>query len=270
MDRARRATLFRSVERMLDIPMLVLSLLFLGLSLSLELLPLSARTTNVIENMLGLIWGLFAAELALKLYLAPDRRLFLRTHWIDVVIVVLPFLRSLRVLRTFVLSSRVLRQIRHMLRQYTLSLVGLTSLVTVGIASALVYLTERETDGPIQDYGDALWWAAATITTVGYGDVYPTTGLGRGVAVFLMVTGIAMFGLLTANVAALFVDEDQQTKAQQPLEMAQIMARLDQLEQQIVQAAPRRRLPRLRSYRAARRADQRLLSETEPLQPPGT
>ncbi|PRQ62321.1 potassium channel family protein, partial [Vibrio sp. V01_P9A10T6] len=49
------------------------------------------------------------------------------------------------------------------------------------------------------------------ITTVGYGDMYPITPFGRGVAVFLMLTGITLFGLLTASVASFFIEEDGQS-----------------------------------------------------------
>jgi voltage-gated potassium channel len=60
--------------------------------------------------------------------------------------------------------------------------------------------------GPIADFPDALWWAASTMTTVGYGDAYPVTLFGRGIAIVLMVGGIAFFGVLAANLAAFFVD----------------------------------------------------------------
>ncbi len=59
----------------------------------------------------------------------------------------------------------------------------------------------------IHNYGDALWWAIVTVTTVGYGDKYPVTAGGRGVAVVLMLVGIGLIGVLTATVASYFVEE---------------------------------------------------------------
>jgi hypothetical protein len=76
-------------------------------------------------------------------------------------------------------------------------------------AGVLIYTVERQGDGPIQTLPDALWWAASTITTVGYGDVYPRTAAGRGIAVVLMLVGISLFGVLTARVAAFFVQDEQ-------------------------------------------------------------
>ncbi len=61
---------------------------------------------------------------------------------------------------------------------------------------------ERDGRGPIQSFGDALWWALETITTVGYGDMYPATVEGRFVAVGLMLSGIAVIGVVTATFAS--------------------------------------------------------------------
>ncbi len=73
--------------------------------------------------------------------------------------------------------------------------------------SALAVLdAERDSpDANITSFGDALWWAATTVSTVGYGDRYPTTTAGRFVAAGLMVAGIALLGVVTAALASWFV-----------------------------------------------------------------
>ena len=74
------------------------------------------------------------------------------------------------------------------------------------IAAAMVLEFKRgNPDANIDSYPDALWWAATTITTVGYGDRFPMSPAGRGVAVVLMIAGIAMFGVIKASIAAYFV-----------------------------------------------------------------
>jgi voltage-gated potassium channel len=70
----------------------------------------------------------------------------------------------------------------------------------------LVLLFEKDGGGRIDDYGTALWWAMATVTTVGYGDNVPVTAEGRGVAIVLMLVGIAFFSWVTANIAAFLVE----------------------------------------------------------------
>jgi hypothetical protein len=69
---------------------------------------------------------------------------------------------------------------------------------------------EEGGEGSIDTFGDALWRAVITVTTVGYGDTCPVTPAGWGIAVFLMLAGIALFGALTATVAAFFMERGQE------------------------------------------------------------
>ena len=89
---------------------------------------------------------------------------------------------------------------------------------------------QRAPGATIHNYGDALWWALVTVTTVGYGDKFPLTAGGRGVAVVLMLTGIGLIGALTATVASFFVDESA-NRDQQRLE-----ERLDRIEMMLARA----------------------------------
>ena len=101
----------------------------------------------------------------------------------------------------------------------------------VFVCSALELAFERSAHGSnIHDYGEALWWAIVTVTTVGYGDTYPVTAGGRGVAVVLMLVAIGLIGVLTATVASFFVGE----KADE--EQAALNQRLDRIEAMLAQA----------------------------------
>ncbi|WP_420623140.1 potassium channel family protein [Candidatus Poriferisodalis sp.] len=195
----------------------------------------SALTAVQIANWA--IWGFFAADLGVRLVLtemAPAR--YLRRYWFDVAIVVLaliPVVRPLRVLR----SARVLRLLRLTTgmsflaalwhgrgRRAWRSLRGGNALivvfVVVVVAPILVWLVERAGGGQIDTLGESLWWGAATITTVGYGDVAPVTWLGRSIAVVLMLAGITGFGVVTANMAARFTRTDSLPSA--PVALAQL------------------------------------------------
>ena len=70
------------------------------------------------------------------------------------------------------------------------------------VGASVVWLMEHDTNPQIVTFGDALWWAMATVTAVGYGDIAPVTAAGRAVAAILMVSGISAFSVVTANVAA--------------------------------------------------------------------
>ncbi|MGL5290513.1 MAG: potassium channel family protein, partial [Vibrionaceae bacterium] len=166
---------------------------------------------GVVDDLLWLLWGLFATEFLLRLSLTPNKIKYVKKNCPDVLIVALPFIRPLRFFRLLFVLPRAWRHTRSILRKKTLRMIGLMSALTVFLSASFVYVVERDHAGPIDSFADALWWAITTITTVGYGDTYPVTGFGRGVAVILMVTGITLFGLLTANAASFFL-EDHKTE----------------------------------------------------------
>jgi voltage-gated potassium channel len=87
-------------------------------------------------------------------------------------------------------------------RRAALIIAGYTALVT--FAGALVgWLTDRK---DFDSFGDALWWALQTVTTVGYGDVVPSSGTGRVIGAFVMISGIAFLTVITAAVTAALIE----------------------------------------------------------------
>lgn len=157
------------------------------------------------------VWAVFAVDYLVRLYLVPNRRRFVWTHPLDLLIVLVPTLRPLRLLRLARLAAVL--GILHQRSRATTHLrvaisVGISALVLLVVAAAAMFDAERDAPGAtIHTFGDALWWAAATVTTVGYGDKVPVTGSGKVVAVALMLVGIAVLGVVTAAVAAWFVGQ---------------------------------------------------------------
>jgi voltage-gated potassium channel len=89
--------------------------------------------------------------------------------------------------------------------------VAISALFISYIAAIQITISERSVEGSnIKTFSDGLWWAVTTVTTVGYGDRYPTTSEGRLLAVLLMITGISLVGVITASVAAWFVKMSQE------------------------------------------------------------
>lgn len=98
---------------------------------------------------------------------------------------------------------------RNTIRRRSLSFAfGVTAMVWVTSAVAFTLVEDVGVNGRISSFFDALWWSAVTITTVGYGDLTPETTIGRMVAVFCMVLGIGVFGVVTAQLAAFLVKDD--------------------------------------------------------------
>jgi voltage-gated potassium channel len=237
-----RGEAFERFSRAVDGPLTVLALLMIPLIVLPLVVDLSPGTEAAFLAIDYLIWAVFATEYAIKLYLAPNRRRFVAHHIPDLIIVVVPMLRPLRVLRSVRLlrllrlvrlaafAAKGLHEARGILRHRGLNWVLLIVLILNLIAAAAVLEFERgNPQANINSYPDALWWAVTTITTVGYGDRFPMSPAGRGVAVVLMIAGIAMFGVITATIAAYFVEQ----KAEEDLagRLDQIMKRLDTIEE---------------------------------------
>ena len=190
--------------------MVVLAFAFLATVLLPDLAELPADMEDGIEAVGWLIWLVFALELAVKTCLAPDRRRYLASHPLDVIAVAVPVLRPLRLLRVLILTARFWAAAKVLIRHHTFAVIGVTSVLSVVVSASLIYAAERGCDGTIQTFADALWWSAATITTVGYGDVSPKTTVGRAIGLVLMIVGVGLFGLLTARVAAFFVESERE------------------------------------------------------------
>lgn len=228
LQRWRRAT---------DGPLLVIaigSLPLLLLEVKRSELPHSERLMLDGVNVAVLI--AFAVDYVVELIVARERATYIRREWTSLVIVLsqaaslLPGLagfglfRALRGARAFRLLAVALRLVavggaaahegRSILRRkatrFALSMAAFTWLSS---AVAFTLVEDVGVDGRLHSFSDALWWSISTITTVGYGDIYPVTGLGRIIAGFTMLVGISTFAVVTAKVAEFLVRADIEVAA---------------------------------------------------------
>jgi voltage-gated potassium channel len=167
-------------------------------------------------------WAVFVADLVVHVRL---RARYLRTGWgvFDLVVVVGTFpwylipglggtavmglLRLGRLVRLAVIALRA-PPVHMLIRR--LGAPALIVGVTVLVCAAVVETAEGPEAYPT--YGDSVWWAAVTVTTVGYGDYVPVTPVGRSFALILMLTGVALLGTVAASLAA-FLQELKQGRA---------------------------------------------------------
>ena len=227
-----------------DTPLLVLALLWLPVLLVPLVTHPSPGLADALDGVDYTVWAVFAVEYLVKLYLAPAKSRFVRSHLLDLVVIVVPFLRPLRALRlvrmvrlvrVVSIASAMLRRARSILTHRGLHFVLLAVVVVVFVLAGAELSFESSAPGSnIHDFGDAVWWAVVTVTTVGYGDRYPVTAAGRGVAVVLMLVGIGLIGVVTASVASYFVEQQQQEDPR----VALLEDRLSRIEDLLERLAP--------------------------------
>jgi voltage-gated potassium channel len=158
-----------------------------------------------------LAWGTFAADYAVRIHLAEHRWAFVRSHPLDLAAVALPALRVLRLLASIARVGALARRGQTERVIVTTTLVAVT--VVIGAAATVLDAERAAPESNITSFPDALWWAATTVTTVGYGDRFPVTGEGRLVGVLLMVVGIGVFGSIAAALAGRFIRTGDATES---------------------------------------------------------
>ena len=163
----------------------------------------------------------FVIDYVVGLAVTQERKSYVRMQWASLLIVISQFLallpalgflgilRGARALRVIAALSRIVaigaaskEQGRKFFREKAASVAfGIAGLTLLSSAAAFTIVEDVGSGRRIGSFFDALWWAAATITTVGYGDIYPVTTAGRIIAVFTMVVGVSTLAVVTARIA---------------------------------------------------------------------
>jgi voltage-gated potassium channel len=229
--------------RALEWPMAVLALVTVP-ALVLEYRATDPRLREAAYVLNWIVWLAFCGEFALR-WVARGSTKFLREAWFDLLLIVVspPFfvpdylqslrgvralriLRLLRLVRAGAVAGMGLRLSRRLFGRRKFHYTALVAVAVVFVGALGVFIFESESNRAIGSFGDALWWAVVTATTVGYGDLSPVTLEGRLIAVVLMLTGIGVIGVFTATVASLFFEQEQS-------ELAGVSARLEAIERKL-------------------------------------
>lgn len=242
-DSDQRQQAFDRFTRLTEIPMLLLSALFLaGLVTPVIDTHLSGGWRHVIAVGNTAIWAVFLAEYVTRFALAPRRVHFVVHNVPDLIVVAVPVLRPLRLARLArlarfarvgALAGGVARRSRTRLHLDIAIEVTVVAVIIMFVGAVGVLDVERNApNATIHNFGDAIWWALTTITTVGYGDKFPVTAQGRLIAAAIMLTGIAVLGVVTASVAGWFVQNLQTIQREEAAEADRthrLEAQLDEL-----------------------------------------
>jgi voltage-gated potassium channel len=210
LERYQKATL---------IPLVVLALLFLITflveSFQYSIAGFDYKNFSTINN---LIWMIFAIDYIIMFILSDMKIKFIRSHPIELLLVLIPHLRPLRALRILFMFERIIGNAKQKIYISIPYYVSGAALLIVALAAGAIYPVESKIEeANIKSPQDALWWAAVTVTTVGYGDKFPISSEGRWIAVGLMITGIAVVGAITASLAAWIVNKVNDQSNGQPI-----------------------------------------------------
>jgi voltage-gated potassium channel len=209
------------LEEWLETPMLVLGFIWLGLLVY----EFTYGLSPLFEVLGTSIWIIFIADFLLKFILAPARLKYLKRNWIGLISLALPALRVFRIFR-FIRLVRVARATRglRLLRVITTLNRGMRALaasmgrrgfgyvlalsvIVVICGAAGMYTFENDVEGGLNSYGEALWWTAMMLTTIG-SEYWPKTAEGRMLCFVLSLYGFGIFGYVTATLATFFIGRD--------------------------------------------------------------
>jgi voltage-gated potassium channel len=187
---------------------------------------LTSEDTRFILIVDLIVLTAFVFDYTVELALATNKNRYIKTEWLNAVVTItqaialLPsfgvagIFRAARGLRVVLTLARILgigasasqNDGRRLLKEKAASLAfGLAGLTCVTSAVAFTIAEDVGQGRRVESFFDSLWWSASTITTVGYGDIYPITAIGRLIAVFTMLIGVSTLAVVTARIAKFLI-----------------------------------------------------------------
>ena len=198
-----------------------------------------------------LIWVIFVIDYTVRLLRAKNKWQYIKKHPLELIAIIpldaifraARFARFFRIIRLVGIGSRFLRPVYGLLKTNGLDKLLVVAAILLIVIPVPIILVEPD----INTFSDALWWAIVTTTTVGYGDISPTTPLGRMLAVILMLVGIGIIGTLTSSITSYFSSRHSKTHNEQVLELLQSIEEIDKLtaeDVELVETYLKRKVPK--------------------------
>jgi len=235
-DRPAESAEYQAWVKAMEWPLIGVALVF-GAGYAYQVLAEPTGWPNVAGDVVAIVcWLVFVVDYVARLYLATDRGHWFLRNLLSLLVVALPVLRPLRLVRLLTLLTVFQRAAGTAMRGRVVMYAAATTTLLVLVSSLAVFDAERYAPGSlITSYGEAVWWACVTVTTVGYGDTYPVTFGGRCIAVAMMVCGIALLGTITAIIASWMVEqvrvEEDAMESAARMQIAQLSDQLARVEQ---------------------------------------
>ena len=201
---------------LLNLLVLILSIYILVALLVDTFFKLDEETSKILEYIDSIICIFFMTEFCLRFYRAENKKAFMKWGWVDLLASIPTFnylrfarilrlIRLLRIIRAFRSTQHFVHHIYKNKAQGAFATVSVIAFLLIIFSSIAVLQFETSPNSNIKTAEDALWWSYVTITTVGYGDKYPVTGMGRVIGMILMTGGVGLFGTFSGFIASWFV-----------------------------------------------------------------
>lgn len=236
---AQQETKPRTTSELYELLMLGLCVYVLVALAATTFMQFSQPVIDVLDMIDTAVCCVFMGDFFYRLHKAEDKWAYLKWGWIDFLASIPAvgplrwgqfgrLIRILRLLRGLRSCKMLIEMLLRRRNESAFGTVMLIAMLLVVFSSVAILTFERGVDGAnIQTSEDALWWACATVTGVGYGDLFPVTSSGRAVAVFTMTSGLALFGVFAGFVASWFLAPQE---AEQDQELQDIRERLTVIE----------------------------------------
>ncbi|RJG40093.1 ion channel [Motilimonas pumila] len=235
----------------LDITMMLLSTITLGLIITRLWFDVGTETANLLFKLDTLVCCILLSHLAYGCALSEDKAQYLKQHWIDI-LASLPLsehlryfrlLQIIRITQALYQGKNVLQLLKSHYQETTIASVILLLISVLTVGSISILMVESNAPGAsILTAADAFWWTIVTVSTVGYGDLYPVSDAGRIVASFIILSGIGTFAAVSGLMASILVPQVKPDPQQQALlyEVQRLQAQIAQLQKQQTTNAGRR------------------------------
>lgn len=185
--------------------------LFMILLAILSIITLWSNNPSL-EIVDTIIWIIFVIDVSIRFIKSENKLEYIKKNPFDI-IAIIPLDNIFRLAR-FARLIRIIRLLAIVNRTSLFKVLKTNSLdKIIFITTMLIFLAAipiKKVEPNIDTYGDALWWAIVTATTVGYGDISPETGLGRLIALILMIFGIGLLGMITGSIATFFIGKEKE------------------------------------------------------------
>ncbi len=212
---------------LINLLVLVLSFYVLGVLIIDALIDLPTEIHKLIVYTDYIACSVFFLDFLIRFFRAESKLEYMKWGWIDLLASIpangvfrlgriARVVQIIRVIKAYRSISHIVENIfkNHMRGTFTFAVI--VAFMLILFSSVLILEVETAPNSNIKTAEDALWWAYVTITTVGYGDLYPVTTEGRVVALVLMTAGVGLFGVFTGYLASWFVEpgkeEDEKDK----------------------------------------------------------